>query len=121
MTDPKITAQFIALKKALSTLVDATEKCVIAAEALGGELYPDPGKPAENAVMNAAAFCAAEPISVEQKQNYRNAGHSSRASWLAALATEYPAEAVYSLASMLGPSEDFDGLISALETIADFE
>lgn len=50
--------------------------------------------------------------------NYRDYG--SRDNYLEGLAEEYglPVETVFSLADMLGPNEDFDGLISALEDFA---
>jgi len=45
----------------------------------------------------------------------------SRRQYLADLAGEYelPLDVVLSLASMLGPSEDFDGLVTELCDIAD--
>lgn len=48
---------------------------------------------------------------------YQEHGYNSRKDYLQCLAEDYnvPLEVVYSLASMLGPSEDFDGLITALE------
>lgn len=43
--------------------------------------------------------------------------YSTREDYLDSLAARYdvPKEAVYALAQMLGPNEDFDGLIIALE------
>lgn len=46
---------------------------------------------------------------------YKEAGFESRREYLESLTEEYPAEIVYGLADLFGPSEDFDGLITALE------
>ena len=48
---------------------------------------------------------------------YRAKGYKNRKEYLDELAQEYcvPMPVVYSLASMLGPNEDFDGLVNALE------
>lgn len=48
---------------------------------------------------------------------YAQKGYKDRYDYLDSLADEYvvPKMVVYSLADMLGPSEDFDGLINALE------
>lgn len=48
---------------------------------------------------------------------YRQKGCKDRYDYLESLADEYGVSkmVVYSLADMLGPSEDFDGLINALE------
>ncbi len=48
---------------------------------------------------------------------YKAKGYSSRKEYLDELAQQYcvPMPVVYSLASMLGPNEDFDGLVNALE------
>jgi hypothetical protein len=50
---------------------------------------------------------------------YTEAGYNSRKEYLLSLVEEYDVdkETVFSLASMLGPSEDFDGLIAALEDV----
>lgn len=45
---------------------------------------------------------------------YTDNGYENRIDYLNNLASEY-GQAVYSLASILGPSEDFDGLITSLE------
>jgi hypothetical protein len=44
-------------------------------------------------------------------------GYDSRKHYLECMAEEYgiPVEVVFSLTQMLGPNEDFDGLINALE------
>ena len=44
-------------------------------------------------------------------------GYNSRTDYLLSLADEYdvPQEVVMALADVLGPSEDFDGLITSLE------
>jgi len=46
---------------------------------------------------------------------YQELGYENRRAYLESLAQEYPRDAVFALASMLGPSEDFDGLVTALE------
>lgn len=48
---------------------------------------------------------------------YRQKGYKDRYDYIESLADEYGVSkmVVYSLANMLGPSEDFDGLINALE------
>lgn len=50
---------------------------------------------------------------------YRQKGYKDRYDYIESLADEYGVSkmVVYSLADMLGPSEDFDGLINALEDI----
>ena len=48
---------------------------------------------------------------------YRQKGYKDRYDYIESLADEYGVSkmVVYSLADMLGPSEDFDGLLNALE------
>lgn len=48
---------------------------------------------------------------------YKDRGFADRKAYLDDLAVEYSVDnqTVYVLADMLGPSEDFDGLINALE------
>lgn len=46
---------------------------------------------------------------------YAEYGCSNRAAYLAQLAQDYDAGTVYALADLLGPNEDFDGLVTALE------
>ena len=48
---------------------------------------------------------------------YKGHGYNTRNEYLDSLAEEYcvDKEVVYSLADMLGPNEDFDGLVNALE------
>ena len=48
---------------------------------------------------------------------YTDNGYDNRKHYLECMAEEYgiPVEVVFSLAQMLGPNEDFDGLINALE------
>ena len=50
-------------------------------------------------------------------ESYLEYGAESRAEYLAMLADEYdvPLSTVRGMASVLGPNEDFDGLVSALE------
>jgi hypothetical protein len=52
---------------------------------------------------------------------YTDEGYKSRRDYLDTLATDYglPTATVYALAGILGSSEDFDGLICALEDAAD--
>jgi len=51
------------------------------------------------------------------KNIYQENGYESRKHYLQCMSEDYniPLEVVYSLASILGPSEDMDGLINALE------
>jgi hypothetical protein len=46
---------------------------------------------------------------------YKENGFENRRDYLESLCEEYPRDAVYALASILGASEDFDGLITSLE------
>lgn len=48
---------------------------------------------------------------------YKENGYSSRADYLSCLAEDYGVDlqTVEALADLLGPSEDFDGLVSSLE------
>ena len=46
-------------------------------------------------------------------------GFASRKAYLESLCDEYPRHAVYAIAGMLGPSEDFDALITSLEDMAE--
>ena len=52
---------------------------------------------------------------------YTEQGYASRRDYLDSLAADLgiPRATVYALASMLGASEDFDGLVTALEDYAD--
>ena len=52
---------------------------------------------------------------------YLENGYNSRDNYLQSLADDLgiPLEAVLSLAEVLGPDEDFDGLVSSLEDAAD--
>lgn len=52
---------------------------------------------------------------------YQEHGHANRSDYLRALAEEHGAQlsTVVTLAAILGPSEDFDGLVTALEDAAD--
>ena len=58
-------------------------------------------------------------IPIHKESIYRQNGYDSRAVYLQALADEYgqPLEIVDSLAGLLGPNEDFDGLVSSLEDL----
>lgn len=53
--------------------------------------------------------------------DYTDNGFASRRAYLESLCEEYDRDKVYTLASLLGPSEDFDGLVTALEDDADFD
>lgn len=46
---------------------------------------------------------------------YQRNGYGSRKEYLESLAEEYDRQKVFALASILGPSEDFDGLVTTLE------
>jgi len=52
--------------------------------------------------------------------DYQANGFASRRDYLESLAQEYPRDAVFALASILGASEDFDGLVIALEDEFDY-
>jgi hypothetical protein len=47
--------------------------------------------------------------------DYKTQGYENRRAYLESLCSEYPRSVVFALAAMLGPSEDFDGLVTALE------
>lgn len=53
------------------------------------------------------------------KNVYQKNGYSSRKEYLKCMAEDYavPFEIVATLASMLGPAEDFDGLVCALQDL----
>ena len=51
--------------------------------------------------------------------DYTANGFESRKAYLESLCEEYDRSIVYALAGMLGPSEDFDGLVTSLEDYAD--
>ena len=46
---------------------------------------------------------------------YQLNGFANRKEYLESLCEDYPREIVYALASILGSSEDFDGLVTSLE------
>ena len=52
---------------------------------------------------------------------YTEQGYESRKDYLDTLAEDFgvPQSTVYAMAGMLGPSEDFDGLLTALEDYAE--
>ncbi len=55
---------------------------------------------------------------------YKANGYESRKHYLASLAEEYGLDlksVVYPIAEILGPNEDFDGLITSLQDIVDEE
>lgn len=49
---------------------------------------------------------------------YQTHGYETRFDYLNALSEEYPRDIVFALANMLGASEDFDGLVTALQDFA---
>ena len=53
---------------------------------------------------------------------YQEQGFESRKDYLNSLADDFGVDVqkVYSLASMLGSSEDFDGLVTSLEDMAEY-
>ena len=50
---------------------------------------------------------------------YTAQGFANRRAYLESLCNEYPRAIVFALASVLPPSEDFDGLLTALEDAAE--
>jgi hypothetical protein len=48
---------------------------------------------------------------------YESNGYIDRDDYLEYLASEYDPDAVYVLAELLGPDEDFDGLVTGLEDL----
>lgn len=52
---------------------------------------------------------------------YQQHGHANRRAYLESLAedNDLPVSTVFALASILGPNEDFDGLVTSLEDAAD--
>jgi len=51
--------------------------------------------------------------------DYKAQGFENRRAYLESLCEEYPRSIVFALASVLPPSEDFDGLLTALEDAAE--
>ena len=51
--------------------------------------------------------------------DYTAHGYANRREYLEGLCDEYPRSIVYALADLFGPSEDFDGLVTALEDAAE--
>ena len=49
---------------------------------------------------------------------YQQNGYADRADYLSCLSEDYGEEKVMLLADLLGPSEDFDGLVTMLEDTA---
>ena len=50
---------------------------------------------------------------------YQEQGFKNREEYLKMLCESYPPESVYALADILGPNEDFDGLVVSLEDYFD--
>lgn len=57
------------------------------------------------------------PLNFSSLSVYKSNGYASRAAYLEDLADQagYDSDLVYTLADLLGPEEDFDGLITALQ------
>lgn len=51
---------------------------------------------------------------------YQENGFQNRRDYLESLSEEYDRETVFALAGVLGPSEDFDGLVTMLEDESDY-
>ena len=51
--------------------------------------------------------------------NYKKQGFANRRAYLESLCEEYDRTTVYALAGMLGPNEDFDGLVTSLDDYAE--
>ena len=53
---------------------------------------------------------------------YQEHGYTNRQEYLEALADDYGVDVntVFALAYLLGPTEDFDGLVSAVEDLEEF-
>lgn len=51
---------------------------------------------------------------------YEQNGYEDRKAYLQSLSEEYPPTVVQALADALGPNEDFDGLVTALEDADEF-
>lgn len=54
-----------------------------------------------------------------QQPIYQRKGFANRKEYLEDLCESYPREAVYGLASVLGPNEDFDALVTELDDYSD--
>ena len=50
---------------------------------------------------------------------YTQNGYANRRAYLESLCAEYPRAMVSALSNLLGPTEDFDGLVTALEDSSD--
>lgn len=51
--------------------------------------------------------------------NYQANGYANRRAYLESLCEEYDRTIVFALAGVLGPNEDFDGLVTTLEDYAE--
>ena len=60
---------------------------------------------------------------MDENNVYIQNGYKDRDDYLQCMSDDYgvPIETVYSLADVLGESEDFDGLVSALEDAEDMD
>ena len=63
----------------------------------------------------------AEIPSANWNHVYTEQGFKDRREYLESLCDEYERQNVYALANLFGPTEDFDGLISALEDASGFD
>ena len=58
---------------------------------------------------------------IGNQADYIALGYPSRDAYLRSLAADYgvPSDVVFAMADMLGPNEDFDGLVSELDGMGD--
>ena len=70
--------------------------------------------------MNSLLHGTDDEIIAEQAEIYKRKGYANRAEYLHGLAEEngVDLDIVLAIADMLGPYEDFDGLVSMIEDIA---
>lgn len=59
-------------------------------------------------------------LEIKIMNDYTANGFANRREYLESLCEEYDRETVYAIASILGPSEDFDGLITHLEDAIEY-
>ena len=58
---------------------------------------------------------------MDEENVYTRNGYLNRKDYLNELAEDYGHEKVYALADILGPNEDFDGLVTSLQDSENFE
>jgi hypothetical protein len=76
------------------------------------ERYPDP---ATRPIYYNSESSARKAAKQEFAKQYNDAGYIGRTAYLISLMSKYPPQAVSIFAQILGPAEDFDGLILLLE------